>query len=238
MKNDVSDELLNAFVDGQLDDIERGRVLSIINDDPAVGKRAFDLWRLKEMVQHALPMEPVPQSTSGGGARWHTRWPTHAIAAGLIAAVGVTGGWFARGPLGTGSQRDVAQVAQVATMQNHQKVLLHIGSSNPVRIKAILDEAEQLLRSSDSRGDSMQVEVVANEGGLDMLRAGISPYAERIQQMRHAHKNLSFVACGNTVERLRNAGEDTRLLPHTLIASSAIDEIVTRQRQGWLYIGV
>ncbi len=66
MKNDVSDELLNAFVDGQLDDIERGRVLSIINDDPAVGKRAFDLWRLKEMVQHALRMEAVPKSTSGG----------------------------------------------------------------------------------------------------------------------------------------------------------------------------
>jgi len=234
MKNDVSDELLCAFVDGQLDDIERGRVLSVINDDPAVGKRAFDLWRLKEMVRHALPMRPVPQTTLGGGTRRHTRWPTHAIAAGLIAAVGVTGGWFARGPVDTASQRDVAQVS---TAPHHQKVLLHIGSSNPVRIKAILDEAEQLLRSSDSQGESMQVEIVANEGGLDMLRAGVSPFAERIQQMRHAHRNLSFVACGNTVERLRNAGEDTRLLPHTLIASSAIDEIVTRQRQGWLYIG-
>ena len=234
MKNDVSDELLSAFVDGQLDDIERGRVLSVINDDPAVGKRAFDLWRLKEMVRHALPMQPAPQTTSRGGARWHSRWPTHAIAAGLIAAASVTGGWFARGPLGTGSQRDVARVA---TVQNHQKVLLHIGSSNPVRIKAILDEAEQLLRSSDRQGESMQVEVVANEGGLDMLRTGVSPFAERIQQMRQAHRNLSFVACGNTVERLRNAGEDTRLLPHTLVASSAIDEIVTRQRQGWLYIG-
>jgi hypothetical protein len=40
------------------------------------------------------------------------------------------------------------------------------------------------------------------------------------------------------VERLREKGIEVRLLPGTRVASSALDQIVTRMGQGWSYVRV
>jgi intracellular sulfur oxidation DsrE/DsrF family protein len=40
------------------------------------------------------------------------------------------------------------------------------------------------------------------------------------------------------VERLREKGIEVRLLPGTRVASSALDQIVTRMGQGWSYVRI
>jgi intracellular sulfur oxidation DsrE/DsrF family protein len=56
--------------------------------------------------------------------------------------------------------------------------------------------------------------------------------------LRAEHPNLALVACGQTVERLREKGIEVRLLPGTRVASSALDQIVTRMGQGWSYVRI
>jgi intracellular sulfur oxidation DsrE/DsrF family protein len=84
----------------------------------------------------------------------------------------------------------------------------------------------------------VSVEIVANAGGLDLLREGVSAHAQRLARLRASYPALELVACGQTAQRLRESGADVRLLPGTIVASSALDQIVLRMQQGWAYVRI
>jgi hypothetical protein len=81
--------------------------------------------------------------------------------------------------------------------------------------------------------------VITNGGGLSLLMAGISPYAERIQRMQKEYHDLTFVACQNTIERIQQElGLQAKLLPGVVVIDSGVAQIMRRQHQGWAYIQV
>jgi intracellular sulfur oxidation DsrE/DsrF family protein len=84
----------------------------------------------------------------------------------------------------------------------------------------------------------MQLEIIANSRGINLLRTGVSPHAERIAHMKQRHANLHWVACGQSIARFTQDGEQVVLLPATRTAPTAIEEIVTRLQQGWTYVRV
>ena len=102
--------------------------------------------------------------------------------------------------------------------------------------EAALEQAEGLFIAARDSGRPISVEIVANGSGLDLLRQAASTQAPRIASMQHAYPSLRFVACGQTVQKLRERGDDVRLLPGTVVASSALDQIVQRLQQGWAYV--
>jgi intracellular sulfur oxidation DsrE/DsrF family protein len=78
--------------------------------------------------------------------------------------------------------------------------------------------------------------ILANDGGIDLLRTDKSPYVQRIQQMLVKYPNVTLVACRNGLENLRRKNVKVSLLPGTRIGRSAVDEIVSYLSKGWLYI--
>ncbi|MDX1487832.1 MAG: hypothetical protein R3268_06515, partial [Acidiferrobacterales bacterium] len=119
------------------------------------------------------------------------------------------------------------------------RVLFHVSSTDSARMKATLDEVENVLDLYRQAGQQVRVEVLSNGPGLNLLRAATSPYPERIERMMRAYKNLTFVACQNTIDRLRREeGIQARLLPGTTVTESGVAEILRRQQQGWNYIQI
>jgi len=102
----------------------------------------------------------------------------------------------------------------------------------------VLDQAENLLDQAEREGRTMQLEVIANSRGIQLMRAGHSPYAARMARMKQRHVNLHWVACGQSIARLASEGQPVELLPATRTAPTAIGEIVTRLQQGWTYVRV
>lgn len=243
MKQDqlISDEFLNAFIDDQLEPAEKSRAFELIEQDEGLKARVCELRGLKARVQHAYLNPPQPSRTATnnwlGGAL-----SRQVLAASLFLAIGSISGWFAHNWAGYGSDREVMRLLQ-AVQRNDigadpHKLVIHVGNSNPVRLSTALNEAESLLASARRTNRPMQVEIVANGGGLDLLRADVSPYAHRIGLMREKYPNLDLTACGQTLRNLRARGVDVRLLPDTGVATSALDEIALRLKQGWGYIKV
>lgn len=240
MKRDqgVSDEFLNAFVDDQLGAGEKSQAFDAIGQDEGLKERVCDLRGLKEMMRHAYERPPA-HVPSVKGRRSRASY-FQALAACLLLCIGGASGWFAHIWAGSGEEREMARWLQ--TVQRNdvvaapQKIVVHVDTSNPVRLKAALDETESLLDSSRRAERQIQIEVVANKGGVDLLRADVSRYAKRIGLMQEKYPNLGFMACGQTIEKLRAKGVDVRLLPHTGVASSALDQITWRLQQGWIYI--
>ena len=118
-------------------------------------------------------------------------------------------------------------------------MLLHLSSAEPDKLDRALDTAEQLLATYRSQDKPIEVELVANAGGLELLRADISPYAERVRALQRQYDNLTFMACQTAMDRLRREKHvSPDLLPEALVTPNALEEILNRLQQGWVYISV
>ncbi|MFN4147974.1 MAG: hypothetical protein ACK4E4_00300 [Rhodocyclaceae bacterium] len=231
---EISDEILGAYIDNELDASERALIQERIATDDDLRARACELWQLKQMVRGAYPMprrkdENAPR---GGGQSDKKIWH-HALAASLFVAIGAVSGWFANGRSDAGRQFD----RQIEAIRNEGgRVVLHLFSDDPARMEAALRMAEQLASARDAQGRPIRVEFLANGPGLHLLRQGGSPYAERIEALHRKYQNLRLVACREAIARMQERGLEVNLLPGVEEAVSAESELSARLTQGWRYL--
>jgi len=226
-----SDEQINAFVDDELAAVERAHLLEQINDEAELRRQVCELRMLKDMVRTGYREPPGVRVHHAVGQRIPGR---QTLVAGLILAMGLGLGWVMRGAV------EAPLTLQVASLNGVQadpsRLLMHVDTPNPERFDALLDKAQRMLDAARRDGHPLQVAVIANSRGIDLLRSTTTPYAERIRALQAAYPNLSFIGCRNTLRQLQEHGEDTRLLPEVQQAPAAVDAIVERLQGGWTYI--
>jgi intracellular sulfur oxidation DsrE/DsrF family protein len=237
----LSQLYLDAFVDGELAADERAQALTRLEMDATFKAEACELRTLKERVKGAYAEVPLtPEIFSHRSPRLRSGF-SQALAAGLLLVLGVGSGWLAH-DFSTASPKfdrlaalpDAYQAIALSERIDRDKIILHLDSGDTGRLGNALDLADKLL----AKQPNARIELVVNSYGLDLLRADVTPLARRIEAMARRHANLSFVACGQTVARLRRDGVKVALLPVAHTASSAINEIMTRMGQGWVYVKV
>jgi intracellular sulfur oxidation DsrE/DsrF family protein len=239
----VSDETLHAFVDGELDVAESETLLAKMREDKELAQRVCNLRSLQSMVRLAYIDPPVADEGRSSSAPRRQLLRRFALGC-LILIAGLSGGWVMRGfesqpaVLLSALASSDFQMVSLAREADPNRVMLHLDSDDPVKMLAVLDQAEQLLSEAEKQGRAMQLEVIANSHGLDLLRAGVSPYAERIARLKRLHGNLQWVACGQSIARFTKEGQQVALLPAARVAPTAIGEIITRLQQGWTYVRV
>jgi uncharacterized protein len=233
-----SDERLNMLIDGELTAADAEGLLEQLRTDAQLRERVGQLRLAKELVRHAYAGVSAPAHPATAAAQTR-RWRT-AAAAFVALGSGVVLGWTVReqSVAPTDAARQLAEQVQRTPHAESSRVILHVSSGAPGDALAVLERAEGILESARSAGRTVSVEIVANSGGLDLLREGVSAQADRIAGLRAAYPGLSLVACGQTAQRLRESGTAVHLLPGTITASSALDQIVLRMQQGWAYVRI
>jgi intracellular sulfur oxidation DsrE/DsrF family protein len=239
----VSDETLHAFVDGELDVAESETLMARMREDQDLAQRVCNLRSLQSMVRLAYVDPPVANGRKSHSVP-HKSFLQRCAVGSLVLMLGLGGGWALRGfesqPVAWLSAPDSGdfQMVSLEREADPNRVMLHLDSDAPAKMVAALDQAERLLNEAEKQGRAMQLEVIANSHGLDLLRAGVSPYAERMAGLKRRHANLQWVACGQSVARFTKEGQQVVLLPATRVAPTAIGEIITRLQQGWTYVRV
>lgn len=229
----TSAEQLNAYIDDELAHEEREQIFSQMAQDPQLCREAHELRQLRAMLRHAYRTPPQPDRHKR--PRSDRRWGFNGIAAGMMLVIGLFAGWLGNAQLGS-EAHSFAQLSTAATMP--QNVLLHLNSNDPQKMAAALDYAEQFLTTQREQGRQVQLELMTNDSGTELLRSDTSPYAQRIRALQSEYSNISLLACANAVERLREQGIKVKLLPGTLSDRNAIDTIVQRMESGWHYIKI
>jgi intracellular sulfur oxidation DsrE/DsrF family protein len=230
-----SDEFINAFVDDELTPDEKAQAYARLGDDETLNRQVCELRKVRDLV--ALAYRNVPAPACSVSAVAAGRKCSTAIAAGLALVVGGLGGWFLNQSSHTPDNAVVAQLAPAA--EESAKVLFHVSEGNPEHLKTVLDEVEDLMKYYRQTQQKARVEVITNGGGLSLVMAGISPYAERIQRMQKEYSDLTFVACQNTIDRVQQElGLTAKLLPGVVVIDSGVAQIMRRQLQGWAYLQV
>jgi len=229
----LSDEILNAFVDDELSTAERARLLERVSAEAALHKQACDLRLLKDMVQTAYHAPPDRKVASGAPCRGRVR---QAVAASLILGLGLGLGWVSHGMLGEPNAVHIASLQGVNA--DPGRVVLHVDSGAPGSFAALLDHSERMLKDAKQHGKPLQIVVIANGGGIDLLRTSTTQQGERIRAMQTSYPNLSFIGCGRALNRLKDSGHDIRLLPGVQQTPAALDAIIERLEHGWTYIKI
>jgi len=236
-----SDEFLNAYVDGELDETEKARLLEAVCHDEALNDRVCELQKVRELLRHTYehPIIPTPQRPANG-----SQWQGAGIAAGIMLVVGTLLGWALHDYKAPNNELlDIAQSMQLEPLSvgddGTWRVVLHVTTDDPRRLKTVLDEAEGLLEGRLPHDNSVEVEILANGRGLDLLRTRTSPYAERIQALQAQYNNVAFKACQRAINRVQREQNITvKLLPAAETVPTAIGEVIHRQRQGWAYVRI
>lgn len=235
MDDKYSDEKLNLFIDGELDSRDRAEIMEAIQNDGTLSDRASELMRLKDAVHLAYSNPPEPGSAQSDWRRdMRFGWLRNAVAAMLLLAVGLAGGWLLH-PL----TDNIAPQPAIATstVDQQEKIILHISKSDPRQFAAALDYAEKFLAENDSND---QIDVVAHAGGLDVMRSDVSPMKERILSLMQKHRNIHFIACAGAIRMFQQKnGTSPAIIEGVGTDMTAFDHIVGRlQSGGWKYIKV
>lgn len=234
-KDFISDEKLNALLDKELDNDERSQILKLMQQDSSISERYCELRRVKEIVAAAYETPPVNDDRQIRANRIVPDSYRVAFASFIFLVIGSGIGWFGSQLIPNKSPDVFFSVEQFrASHPDNDKVLIHINTMDPDKVEAALDTAQQLLR--ENRDNDIELDIIANVAGLGILRTG-SPYTNRITQLTLDHKNVTFKACGiaKSVAALKE-GQDISLIPQAKDIPAALDEILMRIEQGWIYV--
>ena len=165
-----------------------------------------------------------------------------------MLAVGLLSGWVLHGGSTAGTAEGSRFVvldpegrgqAPAVTEDEETRIVFHLTNPDPMVAGELLDEVETMLQAYKADGRPLRVEVVSHSDGLELLRKSLTVHESRIHELADDYTNLTFVACKNTINRLRvDHGIEVQLVPDAEITDSGVSHVVKRQKQGWSYIRV
>jgi hypothetical protein len=218
MNKDTGVERLHAFVDGQLNTADKARLLEDMERDAALRQQVCELQRLKEYVSIAFEEPPAAPVT------WsHRRWLPwgQGVAALLLLAVGFLAGHW-------------SQPSAPQAVAGSMHVILHVNAADNDKFLLALADAEALAAT----GGEARVEVVANAGGLDLMRSDRSPLIGKVRALMDKYPNIQFVACNIALGKQRQLGQEPVLIQGIQVTPSAAEHILRRMEEGWAYTRV
>lgn len=233
-KTDRIDELmLAAFVDGQLDATHSEAIIDAMDNDPDMRQRVYELRKIKDLVKLGYE-DAIPDAPRKNSFKPFPFWRQHCagIAASIVAisvsfAAGVTYYHYNQSTPPFSSQ-DVASI----NLEQIDHIILHISESDPRLFEASLLFTEKFLKK---HSHNARIEVVANAGGIDLMRSDY-PLGDKVREMMADYDNVTFVACTNAINKLRQQGIVPKIIKDVGTDEAALDHILDRVREGWTYL--
>jgi len=233
---------LNAYVDGELTAEEQAEILTAMQRNPELAKEACELNNLKNQLK--LAYENPPGISSSSATPNKTPW--YAIAASLVMlAMGLAGGFWMGTPANHSDRfvmldADGRGQAPSTIDSPETRIVFHLTSDpEDVAAEELLDDIEDMLSSYKKDGNPLRVEIVSHGKGLSFMRERLSHHKARIHELATTYKNLTFVACKNTIDRLQvEQGVEIKIVPEAEVIDSGVSHVVKRQKEGWSYIRV
>jgi intracellular sulfur oxidation DsrE/DsrF family protein len=240
----ITDEEIHSYIDDELDRETRRQLQDIVNKKHEVAEKVQNYRHVDQMLKDAYSEVelPNPSSVNNSDNNSATTQPRHNIRQRMIAAVVMPllfiSGWFAHTCIDRPqAQQDLLGGIELSS-QNSRKMsaIYHIDVDETLAADDLINRVERILKHYDEK--NIEVEVVANSQGLNLLRTDINQYAKRFSELSERYNNLSFVACSNAVKRLEKRGIDVVLVNRTNAEISAVEHVVNRMREGWRYIKI
>lgn len=130
-----------------------------------------------------------------------------------------------------------AAPAFAAEAKKEHHIAFQVSENDPAKMNLALNNIGNVVRDYAAKGHQVEVELVAYGPGLHMLREDTSPVKERLKNMKASVPDLTFTACGNTLENMEKAeGKKISIVPQAGMTPAGVVRLTELQEQGWTYI--
>ena len=240
MSKTVSEEMLNAYLDNELDEKECRLIEMQIKNNAELQRRIEQLQDIKIKIRtsYASVRPPVRHDIRPCNKR---KMIPSSMAASLILCFGLASGWYTHGYINAAADIHASHLLGIKLEQlnpQDDKIIIHLAQNDSALFNEALTKAEILLARFDALDQQGKVRVLTNSYGMDLLRKDKTPYQQRISNLMLKYNNVEFVACKNTIKRLKSSGEKVNLLPGVKVHGPVINEILSGLKNGWTYIKV
>jgi uncharacterized protein len=126
--------------------------------------------------------------------------------------------------------------ASANAMEKH-RLALQISDSDPAKMNAVLNVAANVSKYYSDKGDEVEIQVVAFNAGLNMLRADKSPVLGRLKAFKQGMPNVSFMACENTLAAMTRAeGKEPPLVDNATRVTAGVVTLIELGEKGWTIV--
>ena len=126
--------------------------------------------------------------------------------------------------------------ASASAMEKH-RLALQISDNDPVKMNAVLNVAANVSKYYADKGDEVDIEIVAFNAGLNMLRQDKSPVLQRLQSFKQGMPNVGFMACENTLEAMtRTEGKEPPLVDNAKRVPAGVVTLIELGEKGWTIV--
>ena len=127
-------------------------------------------------------------------------------------------------------------LAPAGAMEKH-RLALQISDNDAVKMNAVLNVAANVSKYYSDKGDEVEIQIVAFNAGLNMLRQDKSPVLERLKSFKQGMPDVSFMACENTLEAMtRTEGKEPPLVENAVRVKAGVVTLIELGEKGWTII--
>jgi len=126
--------------------------------------------------------------------------------------------------------------AQAGAAEKH-KLALQISDNDPTKMNAVLNVAANVSKYYSDKGEEVDIQIVAFNAGLHMLRDDTSPVKSRLKSFKQGMPNVSFMACENTLEAMtRTEGKEPPLVENAERVKAGVVTLIELGEKGWTIV--
>jgi intracellular sulfur oxidation DsrE/DsrF family protein len=132
-----------------------------------------------------------------------------------------------------------AMPAYAAENAKPHRIAIQIDQNDPALMNLVLNNVSNLTEYYHSKGEQVQIEVVAYGPGLNMLREDKSPVKDRLKRIKEGSfpSTVNFSAFHNTMMGMEKAeGHPIPIVPQASVVLAGVVRLSELQEQGWSYI--
>ena len=117
------------------------------------------------------------------------------------------------------------------------RLALQISDDDAAKMNAVLNVAANVSKFYSDKGEEIEIQVVAFNAGLNMLRQDKSPVLTRLHSFKQGMPNVAFKACENTLEAMtRKEGKEPPLVENAERVKAGVVTLIELGEQGWTIV--
>ena len=131
----------------------------------------------------------------------------------------------------------VPLVCGSAIAAEKHKLALQISDNDPEKMNAVLNVAANVSKYYSDKGEEVDIQIVAFNAGLHMLRDDTSPVKPRLKSFKEGMPNVSFMACENTLEAMmRKEGKEQALVDNAERVMAGVVTLIEHGEKSWTIV--
>ena len=117
------------------------------------------------------------------------------------------------------------------------RLALQVSDNDPATLNKVLNVAANFARMQSEKGNMYEIEIVAFNAGLHMLRTDTSPVLDRVNNFLASIPDLRFSACQNTINGMtKKEGKAPDLVESAVVVPGGVGRLLKLDDSGYFVI--